>query len=370
MASVKKAATKSAAKKIPAKKTAAKKTAAKKTPGKKAAAKKPAATKVKTSSGKTAGTIIQLDLAKANEQLVNVEGHELKLTNLNKPYWKKEKFFKGDMINYYFKIAPYILPYLMDRPHSLNRHPNGISGSNFYQKDTRGKVPGWIQKHVDYSESNDKHVHYFVCNGEASLIYMANMGCIEINPWHSRTQSWQNPDWCLIDLDPDDGNSFEQVIQTAQVVKEVLDAIGAESCVKTSGSTGIHIYIPLGAKYSYEQSRQLAELIVNVVHNQLPDFTSVLRNPAKRKGKIYLDFLQNREIQTAAAPYCLRPKPGVPVSTPLDWSEVKKGLTQTTWNAKNIFERLKAEGDLFKPVLGKGIDLEKILKNLATYLGS
>jgi bifunctional non-homologous end joining protein LigD len=156
------------------------------------------------------------------------------------------------------------------------------------------------------------------------------------------------------------------VIDTAQTVKKVLDSIGASCCVKTSGSSGIHIYIPLGAKYNYDQSKQLAELVVTLVNQQMPELTSVERNPSKRKGKIYLDFLQNRETQTAAAPYSLRPKPGVPVSTPLDWSEVKKGLTPTTYNAKNIFERVQAEGDLFKPVLGKGIDLQKVLSKLET----
>jgi bifunctional non-homologous end joining protein LigD len=148
------------------------------------------------------------------------------------------------------------------------------------------------------------------------------------------------------------------------VVYRILESLNAESFVKTSGSSGIHIYIPLGAKYSYEQSKQLAELIVNLVHQELPDITSVERNPAKRKGKIYLDFLQNRETQTAAAPYSLRPKPGMPVSTPLHWEEVKKGLTPTTYNMDNIFDRLKVEGDLFEGVLGKGINLEQVLKKL------
>ena len=148
----------------------------------------------------------------------------------------------------------------------------------------------------------------------------------------------------------------------------MVDSIGAEALVKTSGSTGIHIYIPLGARYNYDQSKQLAELVVRMVNHELPDLTSVERSPAKRKGKIYLDFLQNRETQTAAAPYSLRPKPGVPVSTPIDWSELKKGLTPATYNAKNIFERLKVEGDLFKNVLGKGIDLEKVLSKLASLM--
>jgi bifunctional non-homologous end joining protein LigD len=349
-----------------------KKPAPKKTPGKTAGKKAgtkaaPKKTQKKSPVSSTSNNI-QVDLDTGIDQVITINGHELKLTNLNKLYWKKEKFSKGDMINYYLRMEPFIMPYMVDRPQSLNRHPNGIEGPNFYQKDVKGKVPDWMQTHEDYSESTNATVDYLVCSNEATLIYMANLGCIEMHPWHSRSQSWQNPDWCLIDLDPDKTNSFEQVINVAQVVHKVLDAIGAKSNVKTSGSSGIHIYIPLGARYNYDQSKQLAELVVNMVHQEMPDITSVVRSPAKRKGLIYLDYLQNRETQTAAAPYSLRPKPGVPVSTPLDWSEVKKGLTPTTYNARNIWDRLKTEGDLFKPVLGKGIDLDKVLSKLASLM--
>jgi bifunctional non-homologous end joining protein LigD len=272
------------------------------------------------------------------------------------------------MINYYLKIAPYMLPYMLDRPVSLNRHPNGIDAPNFYQKDMRGKAPEWAQTFDEFSESTNVTVQYLVCKDEATLIYMANLGCIEMNPWHTRTVAPLNPDWCLIDLDPDKPNTFDEVIDTALVVKQIIDSIGATACVKTSGSSGIHIYIPLGGKYDFDQSKQLAELIVTMVSQELPDLTSVERSPAKRKGKIYLDFLQNRETQTAAAPYSLRPKPGVPVSTPLDWSELKHGLTPKTWHARNILDRLKVEGDLFKAALGKGIDLEKVLKKMSSLL--
>jgi bifunctional non-homologous end joining protein LigD len=287
---------------------------------------------------------------------------KLKFTNLKKIYWKKEGITKGDMLNYYAQIAPYILPYMKDRPQSLHRHPEGINGLHFFQKDMRGKIPDWISRHKSFSESNNETIEYMVCNDEATLLYMANLGCIEMHPWHSRVQKPDNPDYCLIDLDPDKNNTYEQVMEVAHLVKQLLDDVGAECYPKTSGSTGLHIYIPLGAKYSYEQSKQLAELIVNLINQELPGFTSVLRNPAKRRGKIYLDFLQNRESQTVAAPYSLRPKPGAPVSTPLDWSEVKKGLTSSTYTIHNIFDRLKRVGDIFQPVLGKGINLQSVLK--------
>ena len=360
---------KSAAKSSPAKKqkTAAKKTTAAKPAAKKAAA-KTKATVNKTGQKKSPQEAGAPVLSRENDQLVTMSGHELKLTNLNKLYWKKEGFTKGDMIRYYQQIAPFMLPYLMDRPQSLNRHPNGVDSPNFFQKDMEGKLPEWMPTHTDFSESTGKNVQYLVCRDAATLLYMANLGCIEINPWHARTVSPLQPDWCLIDLDPDKGNTYEEVVETAQVIRKILGEIGADSYPKTSGSTGLHIYIPLGARYSYEQSKQLAELVVTLAKQELPDLTSVERNPQKRKGKIYLDFLQNRETQTAAAPYSLRPKPGVPVSAPLHWDEVKKGLSARTYTAFNIFDRLKAEGDLFQPVLQKGIALENVLKKMQALL--
>ena len=304
----------------------------------------------------------QLLPSKSKEETININGHDLKFTNLDKLYWPDEKITKRDMLNYYYNIMPYILPYMKDRPQSLNRFPNGIKGESFYQKDVKGKVADWLTTYHYKSESSgDKE--FLVCTDEASLMYIASLGCIEVNPWHSRIQHPENPDWCVIDLDPDN-NSFDEVIKVAQAVKKVLDAIDVPAYPKTSGSTGMHIYIPLGAKYSYEQSKLLAELIVNIVYNDVSSFTSLERNPAKRKGKIYLDFLQNRTIQTIAAPYSLRPKPGATVSTPLDWSEIKKGLTIKQFNINTIFDRLKNDGDIFRPVLGKGIDLKKVLENI------
>lgn len=304
---------------------------------------------------------------KKEEQVVTIDGHDLKLTNLKKIYWPKEKITKGEMLKYYYNIAEYILPYMKDRPQSLNRFPNGINGESFYHKNMGGKVDKWLKTFKRFSESNGEPKDFLICTDTASLVYMANLGCIEMNPWHSRVQSPLYPDWSVIDLDPGD-ISFEKVIETAQVVKQVLDSLQIPSYPKTSGSTGIHIYIPLGAKYNYEQSKQLAELIANLVHEELPGFTSLVRNPRKRTDKIYVDYLQNRPIQTICAPYSIRPKPGATVSAPLHWDEVKKGLKMSDFTMKNILERVKAEGDLFDGVLNKGIDLNKILKGLASLI--
>lgn len=330
----------------------------------KAESKKPKQT-VKQKTNSKPGTVNtkQLLSLTSKEETININGHDLKFTNLDKIYWPDEKITKRDMLNYYYNMLPYILPYMKDRPQSLNRHPNGIKGESFYQKNVTGKVADWLTTYHYKSESSgDKN--FLVCTEEASLMYIASLGCIEVNPWHSRIQNADNPDWCVIDLDPDDTNPFSQVIEAAHAVKKVLDAINVPSYPKTSGSTGIHIYIPLGAQYSYDQSKLLAELIVNIVYQDISSFTSLERSPLKRKGKIYLDFLQNRSIQTIAAPYSLRPKPGATVSTPLHWNEVKKGLTIKQFNINTIFDRLKDVGDIFKPVLEKGINLEETLKKV------
>lgn len=294
------------------------------------------------------------------EQVVIINKKELTFTNLDKIYWPAEKITKRDLINYYDRMAPYILPYMKDRPQSMNRHPNGIKKPGFYQKDVTGKVADWIERHDYIAESDGEKKQYLVCTDEASLLYMANLGCIEMNPWHSTTKKPDNPTWCVIDLDP--GNiSFDKVIETALVVKDLADDLQIDTYCKTSGSTGLHIYIPLGAAYDYDQSRQLAELLVTLVHSEIPTFTSLERSPAKRKNKIYLDYLQNRSIQTIAAPYSLRPKPGATTSAPLHWEEVKKGLSIQDFTIDNMYSRAKEVGDIFKPVLGKGINLKKVL---------
>ncbi|WPV02648.1 DNA ligase D [Mucilaginibacter sp. cycad4] len=298
---------------------------------------------------------------KDETQVRKICGHELKFTHLSKVYWPEDGVTKRDMFNYYYQAAEYILPYLKDRPMSLNRFPNGIHGPSFYQKDVKGKAPDWITKTFPYTTSEGEHKEYLVGSDESYLLWMASLGCIEMNPWFSRVKSPDNPDYCVIDLDPDK-NTFDQVIAAALEVKKVLDAVDVPSCCKTSGSTGMHIYIPLGAKYDYDQSQMFARLVVGIVHKQIPDYTSLERMVAKRNGKMYLDFLQNRPGATIAGPYSLRPKPGATVSMPLHWDEVKPGLTMKDFTIFNSIDRLKETGDLFKGVLAKGIDLEKTIK--------
>lgn len=296
-------------------------------------------------------------------QTRNIGGHDLKFTNLSKIYWPKEKITKRDMLNYYYQAAPHMLPYYKDRPQTLNRYPHGINGETFYQKNVKGKVPSWIKTFPYHSYTDNRDKEFLVITDEASLLYVAAMGCIEINPWSSRIQSPDNPDWCIIDLDPDK-NTFNQVIDAACVTKKILDAIEVTSFCKTSGSTGLHIYIPFGAKYSYEDSKELARALAKLIHKEIPKYTSIERKVADREGKMYIDFLQNRPQATVAGPYSLRPKPGAPVSMPLYWEEVTKGIKITDYNIFNAIDRLRHEGDIFKGVLGRGIDLKKVLKKI------
>ncbi len=292
-----------------------------------------------------------------------INGKELSLTHPDKVYWPEEGYTKGDMLEYYNSVSKYILPYLKNRPQSLHRFPDGAGKEGFYQKDITGKVPEWVERYPYTAEGQRKN--YMLCNDRAALLYMVNLGCIEINPWNSTVQRADYPTWCVLDIDPDKSNTFDQVIETAQAIFELLRDIGVYFYSKTSGSTGIHIYIPLKNRYTYEQSQLLAKRVVQEVSIRLA-FTSIERMTDKRKGKIYIDYLQNKPAATLAAPYSLRPRPGATVSMPLYQEEVKKGLKMSDFTIENALDRIRSEGDIFKPVLGQGIDLKKILRAIRT----
>ncbi|WP_313491919.1 MULTISPECIES: DNA ligase D [Sphingobacterium] len=299
----------------------------------------------------------------SNKNAVKVNGHELVFSNQDKVLWPQDGFTKGDLINYYDAISKYILPYLKDRPMSLHRFPDGIAKQSFYQKDMTAKVPDWVELYPYQAEEDNLQKNYMLCQNKAALLYMANLGAIDVNPWNSTVNNPENPTWCALDLDPDKSNTFEQVIEVAQAIHEYLASLKVPSYCKTSGSTGIHIYIPLANKYSYDQCQMFAKIIASQV-NRLFDFTSIERMTSKRKGKIYIDYLQNRPGATLAAPYSVRPKPGATVSMPLHWEEVKKGLKMQDFTIENAIERVKSEGDIFKPVLGKGINLKSVLQRM------
>lgn len=341
------------------KKEPAKKETAKKAKSEKAATEK-AATETETADNKDV-------VNNEKEKIYKIGKAELKTTNRTKIYFPDEGVTKGDVIDYYERMADVILPYLKDRPESLFRMPNGINQKGFFQKDAGDEAPSWVSHIELFSESTNKDIDYILCNDKPTLLYLANLGCIEINPWHSRVKSLDNPDYLIIDIDPSDNNTFEQVVEAANIVKGILDQAGAFSICKTSGASGLHIYVPLGAEYDYDQAKDFAYLICMMANQLIPDFTTLERSLSKRsKSQIYMDYLQNRKGQTIACVYSMRPKKGATVSTPLDWNEVKEGLNPKGFNIHTIAKRLKEKGDLFAPMLdkSKAIDLGKCLENL------
>ena len=300
---------------------------------------------------------------KEKSQTRKINGKAITFNNLDKIYFPKGKVTKRDVINYYYLVAPFMMPYMKDRPQTLIRYPNGITGKSFYQKDVTGKVPDWVTK-FPYSSDRGGKRNFMVCTNEASLLLIASLGGLEMHPWSSRAQKPDNPDWCIIDLDPSPKNTFAQVVTAAQTTKKILDAIDVPCYCKTSGATGLHIYIPLAAKYTYEQSKEFARMVVTIVQKEIPSFTSIERIIENRDNKLYLDFLQNRLQATLAAPYSLRPKPDATVSMPLHWDEVVKGLKVPAFTIFPSLARLHQQGDIFSKVLGKGINLKKVVKKI------
>jgi len=305
----------------------------------------------------------EMDARSRPNRQETIGGEVVSLTNQHKVYWPNDGYTKGELIDYYREAAGFILPYLNNRPLSLNRHPNGIEGASFFQRDVSNQPPpSWVE--TAELTSDGKHFRSVLCQDEATLVYLANLGCVELNPWHCRVGTLDLADYVVLDLDPEDV-SFESVIETAQAIHKVLDRIGAEARCKTSGKRGLHIYIPFGARHVHDQAKHFAELIANIVNAKLPAITSLVRSPGSRQGRVYLDYLQNGKGKTLAAPYSVRPYPGATVSTPLKWTELRRGLDPAAFTIKTMPKRLRTVGDLWKPVLGPGIDLPACLERLA-----
>lgn len=281
------------------------------------------------------------------------------LTNLDKIFWEEEGYTKGDVIAYYDSMADFILPYLKDRPMVLNRHPNGIAGESFYQKNVSlSKIPSWVQ--TTTISHKGRKVEYILVQDKDTLLYVANLGCIELNPFHARVASLDKPDYLLIDFDPEDVH-FDQVVQAALVTHDILDSLNIANFCKTSGGRGLHIYVPLAAQYDYVQTQNITKVIGFLTERQLPDLISFERSPSKRQKRIYIDVPRNASGQTIAATYSLRPRPHAPVSTPLRWKEVKAGLDPLAFNINTVPKRVRKVGDLFAPVLEKGVNLKQVL---------
>jgi bifunctional non-homologous end joining protein LigD len=294
--------------------------------------------------------------------------HVVKVTNLDKVFWPDEGYTKGDLIEYYEKIAPLMLPYLENRPIFITRFPDGINGKSFYQKDAPGFAPEWVRTETIYSEGNDQGIRYFVIDDAEMLRYVINLGTIPIHPWSSRIGRLEQPDWMILDLDPK-GAPFPNVVRVAKTLKGVLDELEIESYVKTSGATGLHILVPLGARYTYEQSRTFARVLATLVVEREPEIATVVRAVQARGGKVYVDFGQNAHGQTIVAPFCVRPVPGATVSCPLDWSEVTPKLTPAKFTIESVPKRFEKREDPLRGVLGKGIRIEEAVKRLEGKIG-
>lgn len=295
---------------------------------------------------------------------LEIDGQKVKLSNLDKIYWPQEGYTKNDILRFYIDISPYLLPHLKDRPCNFQRFPDGINGKRFYQKNVPSFAPPWIKTFP--IPSAGRVINYVIVNSLSALVYMANLACLEIHPWHSRTVAIKMPDYGIVDLDPQEGVPFETVLEVARTVKLVLDSLGLAGYPKTSGASGLQVYLPLEPVCTFSQVRDIIGAICRLVHKRIPAITSLERMVAKRGATVYLDYLQNLWGQTINAPYTVRPVPGANVSAPLTWGEVQGGKVRPEhFTVKNILERLAVMGDLFTPVLAGGQTATHILKRHA-----
>jgi len=287
-------------------------------------------------------------------------------TNLDKVLWSEMGYTKGDLIEYYRAVWEWIEPYLQDRCLVLTRYPDGIDGKSFYQKNAPDWAPEWVRTESVWSESSEKPIDYFVVEELEMLLYVANSAAIPLHVWSSKIKTIDKPDWCILDLDPK-GAPFGDVVKVARVIRDVCEEIELPTYVKTSGSSGLHVLVPLGHQCDYEQSRQLGHLLARVVVSELPEIATVARAIGSREGKVYLDFLQNRRGQLLVAPFSVRPVPEAAVSTPLKWSEVTKRLDIRKHTIKTVPARMKRlkGGDPFLAVLKDRPDLIGALERLA-----
>ncbi len=283
-----------------------------------------------------------------------------------KVFWPVDGYTKGDLDAYYRTVSPWLLPFLADRPVVLDRYPDGIDGKSFFQKNAPDFVPDWVVTGEIWSEEDGgRETRYYLANDAEALRYVINLGAIPLHVWHSRLEALQRPDWCVLDLDAKDA-PFASVVRTAREIHRLGGEIGLETFVKTSGATGLHVMIPLAGLLTYDQSKQLGEVLAKVIWQRLPDETSIARLPSQRAGKVYLDFLQNGYGKLIVAPYSVRPRPGAPVSTPLRWSEVTRRLDPARFTLASVPARLRRmKSDPWAELLDSRPDLTAALDRLA-----
>jgi bifunctional non-homologous end joining protein LigD len=290
----------------------------------------------------------ELTNASAEEVFVEVDGRRLRLTNLNKVYFPEDRITKRDLLLYYARMAPLLLPFLKDRPLVLRRYPNGIHGQAFFQKDADKNTPEWIKTVRIISEGKGKPIHYFIANDRATLLYLTNLGCIDHNPWSSSVGSLEHPDYIFFDLDPTPNTTFAVVMKLAKILLSILEGAQLEAFSKASGATGFHIFVPIEQRYTFAQARAFVEAVASIVDRKHPNLLTAERSLRKRpEGRIYLDAHQNSSGQSLAAVYTVRAFPHAPVSAPVKASEVTTDLIPEKLNLKTMTKRIDAVGDLW-----------------------
>lgn len=296
---------------------------------------------------------------------VKIGANSVALTNLNKVYWPDDGYTKGELIKYYYEVGKYILPYLKDRPLIMKRYPNGISGPSFHQHDVN-EAPSFVRT-ATLAVEEGHTVDYIIGDNLATLLYMANLGAIERHPWHSRVGALDHPDWLVFDLDPGKGVEFTTICALAVSVRDLLAGVGLDSYAKTSGSRGIHVYVPIKPIYTYEQIAEFAAQVATLVARAQPEVATVERAlKQRRRGQIYVDHMQNARGKSVVAPYSVRPRTGAPVSAPLKWREVERArINVQDFTIKNMTRRLSAHGDLFKPVLTRRQKVDQAMAEIA-----
>jgi bifunctional non-homologous end joining protein LigD len=307
----------------------------------------------------------QLDVEKrADAWWTEADGRELRLSNLDKLFWPDEGFTKGDLVAYYFNVADLILPYLRERPLTMKRMPDGVAGGFFYEKTAPSHTPDWIERcPVQSDDAKTGVIGYLMVNDLSTLLYVANLGCIEMHPLHSRCASVEQPDYLFFDLDPM-GASFEDVIAVALHVRAALDALGLVGYPKTSGATGVQIYVPVENGYSYAQVREFVRRVGKMIEKADSDRVTMAWKVENRTGKVFVDHNMNREGANISAVYSLRPEARATVSTPLEWDELEAGITPQDFRIDNVWERFASVGDLFEGVRAKPQDLTDALEAL------
>ncbi|MGQ9824471.1 MAG: non-homologous end-joining DNA ligase [Desulfotomaculales bacterium] len=288
-------------------------------------------------------------------------GRNVELTNLEKIFWPGEGLTKAHLIKYYTEIAPVILPYLYNRPLVMKRYPDGIAGKAFYQKEAPEYTPSWIKTHpLSHSQ---KTVNYIICNDLATLVWLANQACIEMHAFLSKKDELDFPDIVVFDLDPAKGIPFSQVQEVALLIGQVLRKLDLRAFAQTSGARGLHLFVPVNPVYNFQTVCRIALKIAGKITRRHPALATLERKVENRKGKVYIDCLQNGRGKTVAFPYSLRPFPGAPVSTPLSWAEIERGrIEPSAFNIGTVFDRLKEHGDLFRELLILPQSLEKAVE--------